>query len=400
MAFPVLLQRVTLRTDPAPAGSRVVYHSAYPTMVDLLGLAPWPILRSGLQKWTAGSCEVPGCLALAEPGPLTPLPLDSPHAPALALLDELVRSGWEYGKPPLVHALSAAKHFTAKDPIAAKAYLRCLVGLESLLGRGQLAGLRSDQPNGYYACILASGQPDSVPLGLPAIEYQALVSSLLKISSSGQLPGSALPVPAIMDADDDDGPELSFAIPGPVAAAEKLPAPGRRGQQPRVRHPWKDLVHGIGSGQRAAEQQLLPLEDAGADSVAAPAAQALPLEDAGADSVAAPVAQALLLEDASVDSVAAPLAQALPLEDAGEDSVAAPVDQAASRNRKRESGQREAQGSSGPTDMLVEGVVVHREEWGQLGQSDAYRRLFVRCPHCNCVNNAITTRRTAEEQVA
>ena len=56
--------------------------------------------------------------------------------------------------------------------------------LESLLGSGQLTSLRSNEKNGYYACVLASGQPGSVPVGLSATEYQALLPTLHAASGS------------------------------------------------------------------------------------------------------------------------------------------------------------------------------------------------------------------------
>ena len=75
----------------------------------------------------------------------------------LRLLEDLAAAGWTRGPAPLHHTADSDKRFSVRDPIARKAYLRCLVGLDQLVGEGKLASLQSDQPASYYACVLASG---------------------------------------------------------------------------------------------------------------------------------------------------------------------------------------------------------------------------------------------------
>ena len=254
----------------------------------------------------------------------------------------------------------------------------------------------------------------------------------IKKSDSGQVPVSeGQLVQAIMDGDEDSAAVFSFGPCswGPPVKKKRSTSSTNR-KQPQGEHPWLALVPAIICGQTAGGAQLLPLEGVDEQSVATHATQVLPLEDGAADSVAAPIEagadrleaavdlgepnadasavsaaapaehaapsasasadsaaapapHAPLNAEASADSAAAPGVHAAPNAEAIADSAAAPVGHGVSTKRKRAAVKRG--GSSVQTSMLVEGVPIHMEEWGQPGQTDAYRRLWVRCSHCNCV---------------
>ena len=336
MVMPVLLQRMATWTDASHADSLMVYHDGYPTLTDLLGLTSWHVLRCGLQKWAAGSSAISGCLTVTDGRPLTAVAWDSADAPTLALLDELVGRGWEYGQPPKEHTRDSPKMFTAKDPIAAKAYLRCLLRLEDLLSNGQLAALRSDQQNRYYSCILVSGQPQSVPLGASASDYQKL---LLKVEATadGQQADNA---PLVDIASDEDGPMVSFSAPTQHRDAKQTS--GQRGAKRKRASgdSWQELV--VGGLRRRA------------------------------------TAAGGVAEGSSTRQQGRP---------AGSSNDPPIIQEPSASGRRRRGRQRAAKrgGVCTMTEFVVEGVAVQEEAWGLLSCAGSYRRLIVRCPvHQGC----------------
>ena len=56
--------------------------------------------------------------------------------PTLSLLQQLAAGGWSVGKAPAEHTMETPKLFTVRDPLEAKEYLRCLLGLPTLVQRG------------------------------------------------------------------------------------------------------------------------------------------------------------------------------------------------------------------------------------------------------------------------
>ena len=135
------------------------------------GVAPWPVLRHGMQRWASGPAATPGCMSLSDGQPISPATdWRDASTPALSLIEQLAYLGWARGQPPFEHTLVSSKLFDVEDPVAWKPYLQCLVGLNDLLQPGQLRGLRSGQRVGYYKCVLAT-EPHEVPLDAQASVY-------------------------------------------------------------------------------------------------------------------------------------------------------------------------------------------------------------------------------------
>ena len=164
----------------------------------------------------------------------------SDSTPALLLLEDLASSGWARGKPPLEHTLVSDKVFMVKDPVASKPYLQCLLGIPDWLGGGQLSALRSDQPLGYYRCLLASKRLDLVPVGAPSAGYAQLLASLR--SADGQ----AEAVAKVSDEEASTGDDSSDQPIG-FKPALRGPAPGKvrshHPQRPRETEGMLSLIH-------------------------------------------------------------------------------------------------------------------------------------------------------------
>ena len=99
--------------------------------------------------------------------------------PVFFIVKKLGDDGWTMGVPPKDHGLNTPKIIGSPDTIMSKkAYLKCLILLRSLLGKG-LQTLRSGQPQGYYKALLFSSTPANVELGRDAKYYKALLNSQL-----------------------------------------------------------------------------------------------------------------------------------------------------------------------------------------------------------------------------
>ena len=344
MAKPVSVQRMTrwpAEIDQDGSGT-LLYHDGFPHIVDLMSLAPWQVLRGGLRQWQTAESTVAGCLTLlASEAVSAQSGWQRDGTPTLCLLEDLARAGWARGKPPSEHTLVSSKTFAVKDPMASKAYLRCLLGLESLVCEDKMSCLRSDQPAMYYACVLASEQPQMVPCGQRPAEYRKLLNVAPDEALAALQHGE--PSPASPAASSDS---IEFCVPLEDDCVAKRAAPGR----------------GRGRGRGRGGVRTKPLEeDWGALVwVAQP-----PDPQSGAGT---PLGQSQSSAGPAGGSGAASSSDPLP--PAAESALVAvgPGEQAA--------GQQEA-----PRRVILEGVEVHEEAHGVLGQPGSYRRLIIRCPH-------------------
>ena len=350
MVKPVSLQRMTVwpggpEDVGAGAGGHetLVYHDGFPQIVDMLSLAPWPAWRGALRQWQTIQSQVVGCLAIAAPQPVvahSDWQLD--RTPTLCLLDELASQGWVRGKAPEEHTLVSSKTFAVKDPIASKGYLRCLLGLERLVCDGKLPALRSDQPNLYYMCVLASEQPQLVLCGQSPAQYKRILdvqpsADLFALGDSEQPPNPASP------AGSSDSVELCV----PMDHGQPKRAPSGRGR---------------GRGRGVGGSRTRSLEEDWGALVWAPPPDAQP-------SVAQAVGQSQSSAGPADGSGAA-----------SSSSVGQPI--AASTLVAVEPGEQRARSiQEVRCKAMLEGVVLHEEAHGVIGQPGSYRRLVVRCPH-------------------
>jgi len=337
MSLPVSAQRVAWW----PAGQaqdpplQLVYHDGFPAVVDLLSLAPWLVLRSGLQRHTTAPADVPGCMRLCDSSDV-----DAPgdwldeNTPTLILLERLASEGWGSGQSPREHSLVSCKQFSVRDPVASKAYLRCLLGLPDLLTEDKMLGvLRSDQRAGYYACVLATrGQPGSVLLDQPAKVYASKLA----------LPAPGADLPAALQ-DDNVASDVGSADTDEVVVVRRLARTARRKPQ-RSRGVKRKL---------GANEEWLALTGLAPRKSEEP----LPIAD-GAVGPALDIVQA---SGAASSSTAAPL-QGAPL--AAEGVLVAAQAVSAVEDRR-----------------WVEGVRIDHEAHGVIGTPGSYRRVKASCPH-------------------
>ena len=353
MAKLVSLQRMTWW----PVGGHqeeaqvVVFHDGFPQIVDLLSLASWPVLRGGLRKWQTAESQVAGCMALSGPEVVSaPSGWRRDDAPAICLLEDLAHAGWTRGQPPLEHTLASSKTFAVKDPIASKAYLRCLLGLADLVSEDKMPCLRSDQPATYYSCVLASDQPQTVPCGQSPAEYKRLLA----------LP----PAEALLLLQNDDQQQPILASPASSDEVELLPSLVDRARRAVA------LGRGRGRGRGAGgrRRQLVLDDDWDALVLAAPVPAAPTEAETPAQSIEGPPAAAGSGAASSSDPAPPASGSALvavgPAQDIG------------------------SQVGRGRAWALLEGVEVHEEAHGVFGTPGSYRRLVVRCQHHSAKNAA------------
>ena len=221
MCHPVAIQDLTWWPTGSEQGETTLYYHGHPRVVDLLSLAPWPVLRCGMRRWQVDASATQGCVALRNPALVSCLPeLADKETPAILLLERLAIAGWTRGQPPLEHTLATSKQFSMKDPIKSKAYMQCLLRLPDLVGEGkQLNTLRSDQASMYYSCVLANKEGHQVPLGQKAKCYHKLMALWDQ-------------TPALQDKDD-----MSVGSAKSGSSSDELmvvaPSPDRQGQRGR-----------------------------------------------------------------------------------------------------------------------------------------------------------------------
>ena len=344
MARPVSLQRMAWwPAGVEREGERLVYHDGYPQIVDLLQLAPWLVMRGGLRRWRTAESGVVGCLALSEPEVVSaPTDWRLEETPALCLLESLALAGWMRGPPPLQHTVVSAKQFQVKDPIASRAYLRCLLGLDGLLGK--MPFLRSDQPATYYSCVLASEQPRIIPCDRSPAEYKQLLASSLDESRLALLDDDRVDVagPASPTSSDEVVVTVSTrATRGNPCVANLRRARGRGAKQ----EDWGSLVWSAAP----APQAKPALQDArnAATQQCEQAALEGPVSNSGAASSSDQAPPAAEPAGPAVELAALPLGDSNP-------------------TRKR---------------SILEGSEVVEEAHGVFGQPGSYRRLIVSCAH-------------------
>ena len=337
--LPVSIQRLSVHRADAPgceARVRLVYEGV-PEMIDFFGLATWGCLRSDLFVWQRCPSAVTGCIGATRPVKLEPVKdWADGQVPTLALLETLKERGWRIGQPAAPHTLTSSRVFATPDPVASKAYLRCLVGLDVLIKDRGLPDLPVSEVREYYELVLDAKEPGTVPRGQKAHVYKQ----------------QRRPAPQEGQASDDDqnhGQEQA----GPMLDDEYAPVVCRRGQR-------------RGRGQQAKRRRR------GGQSFAdaTPWASLLSIPDE-----AALAAQSFHPASGSSD-VLVSSGQALASPAAMASSSAAPADALV---------QADASLQRRPADCYefpVEGVVVlHDTPHGMPGQAKSYRRVYIKaCP--------------------
>ena len=351
MAMPVTLQRVT---QCSPSG--LVYHDGCPEMMDLLPLAAWTVWRFGLRQWSTMESQSAACLALGDSALVVPAAdwKDS-NAPTLRLLEDLVSQGWSRGSPPDEHTVETPKFFSFADPLAAKAYVRCLLGLDDLFARDvDFAALPSKEPIGYYQCVLLSEKPSLVARCQSSAHYRIALKALtLGEENADKLLGIA---DAVADADADATP------PPPIAPSfEGVEVCARRSDSCQ-----SSAKRRMRSGSAVAKPK---------PKLARTALQSDWQSIVFADAPVASLSSAAASSSDPCGSVSAAIVQcevvASSASGSGEASIApCPVPQP-----------EVSIGEAAVGRAFVEGVEVSHESHGIVDMPGSYRRLMVTCPH-------------------
>ena len=320
----------------ASSGQVKVRFDGNPTVVDLLDLCSWSAWASGVRVWEVSDEQECALRSLANEQALDVIANWADlRISAWTCLSLLAEQGWTRGRPPAVFTRESEKVFFAKDPVQSKAYLRCLLGLETLID-GASDGLPSGQTNMYYSCVLAAGAVSPVPVGQSAAVYAVL---LKKRSAEGQFPALE---------DEDEGADSGEEEGGVADDASSDAVFEPLGQSARPKKKQK-AARGQRRASTGGSDWAALVWDAG-DTASVPV---------GASSAPLPIADAA---QASDGQIAVGEAEASP---------AAPVPEPEGQDRARL--------------FVLEGVQLEEEYHGVPGTRGAYKRLRAVCQaHAKC----------------
>ena len=351
MVLPVTVQRVTRRAHARD----LVFHDGCPELVDLLPRAAWSVWRFGLRQWSTIASDTQGSLVLSDSAPVVAsADWKDSSAPTLLLLEQLASRGWTRGSPPEAHTVDSPKLFNVADPLAAKAYVRCLVGLPELLAIDlDFAALPSAEVVGYYQCVLLSDKPSQVAIGESSAQYRAALKALTGgcgEESHAAIVDADVALP-IVDADADADVELcvrsSLSVQSPVKRTAGSSCALAKGE------PKRKLARREGQ----SDWQAIVFAEAPAPVAILPGPSASSNDAFGsAESAAAEQSQIVASgASGSMQASSAPLA-------AGQLRFA-------------------SRGEFDRDRCFVEGIQVAQEAHGIVDMPGSYRRCIVRCPY-------------------
>ena len=264
MVLPIQIQMYRPWCQDLHADTRAVFRDAgqEPEVVDVMALAPWPVIRYGLRCWDyVGPSDTSGCLEIRHRGLASdvvdrPLAIadDISHWPLLLTLESLQEKGWHAGSVTWhsLENLSEKRLRMRKGYPSMKHYFWAILHLDEILGRAvQAEGISASQCNAYYQCLLQFPE-QHVPHGLRSAVYHLalkdkeptrLQNPALAIEGPGEQPaladlpdvlpsalrvrnGAADPVPAVPPAVEDQMPLVVLALQdGAPDAVPPVPPP-------------------------------------------------------------------------------------------------------------------------------------------------------------------------------
>ena len=247
-ALPVSVQWLSRRAEDGPehAGAAVeVVFSGTPIMVDMLDSFSWDAFLS-MQVWDVGKQPQPGVMSL-ENGRPVPVCADwkDPAIPVMKVLQLLADAQWKRTTAPVDHTPTGTRVFHVVDPLGRKAYLRCLLGWDTLVAAGLMV-LPAKGLATYYQCVLAASDPAAVPIGCSGVDYLRLLHGEVAAADLHHRVMDALPLALGDRSDEEDEPCL---------------LPLKRARSKRVRVPvgsaadWGTMVLGM-------EAHPMPVTDA------------------------------------------------------------------------------------------------------------------------------------------
>ena len=148
-----------------------VFVVADPDNHDVLDCPALVSLPKKILQWQLGEVRVQGCVCLESPQALSyALPLNTSKVPVLCLVWELRDRGWMPRAGLVVHKPDDdCKVFDSRSLASKRAYLQCVLAMETLLAAG-VAQVRSDATIAYYDLLLR--KPATTVAGRPAKEYE------------------------------------------------------------------------------------------------------------------------------------------------------------------------------------------------------------------------------------
>ena len=136
-----------------PGNVFTCFFDSCPVFKNVLDLAPWPVMRRGMQQWKAEVSDTEGCLDLSSPCRAEPqqVALTDPTCPALMLLDHMHALEWRALNRQIVHD-NLDNIFDCRNVgPARRVYFQTLLGLADYLAANPR--ISSDQPQSYYKLI-------------------------------------------------------------------------------------------------------------------------------------------------------------------------------------------------------------------------------------------------------
>ena len=235
MDWPIRIQQFVLRrptVDLYPAEQCLMTIEQDSEIVDILDIAPWPVLRLALRRWDTDNSEEAGCLCLKSSlciGNVSAA--DIRDVSALVCLETLFRLGWTVGNPPVTHTASSPKQFKVNDPTREKPYLQCLVSLVAIQDKcGQ--GIPANATRSVYLSLLDRAFGESE---LPAAIQDDLADLAADAADAERAEADIL---AIEDQVVDELESADSAQP----SSPKRPARAIRPQQIAKRQRVEDLI--------------------------------------------------------------------------------------------------------------------------------------------------------------
>ena len=378
MCCPVTIQKFSVISsqDGGRVGTgSLVYPENSPEVVDLLFIAEWSVLRTGLRQWEhVAAADQPGCLTLGESSLVHETAWnfrDGGSVPHVALMDYLDANGWQRGHIA-VHTLDSEKLMA--PPLAktgpAKPYMQCLACLRDIL-TDAFPALPTGQPAHYYSCVLVVTTPERILLGQPCFYYASVLRAAGKALNGGPAVNFSAEdhcdMPALLDNEDapanegEDGEEepMCFTLPagshgGVKRAAPRLAAGAILDEEPAI---WRKPERKKAASQRGRKDN-------------APGSSNDRLAIGNGDD-----------NPGGESQLRQPPQQPAP----------SPALAPASQKRKRRKGDKRE------VVCRLEGQDIFKEVHLTSGQLGHYVRLVASCPYCDTVHEGCEKKRSISE---
>jgi hypothetical protein len=190
--MPIVIQKFSVWTasrdvaqDYGAESVLQVVPDEFPEVVDAIMMATWPAFTQGLRSWTKAVSDIYGCLQLSQP--IDPSrgnwAVGDKGYPAFLMLLDLFQLGWKRSSDSGDHDHMSPLFFCDQGLQSRKSYLRCLLVIQELFGRG-LARLSVLQHDAYYRAVLNATKPGEIMPGKLVRVYLEILGDDAQISDA------------------------------------------------------------------------------------------------------------------------------------------------------------------------------------------------------------------------